>query len=363
MTPEDQLVPYLPVSEVELAEEQQRQRDSAVDPGVWETAFRSRARRTIETYRYWWGKFEAWCSEVRRTAMPATSATVASYANWLKTQPGRGKGNNRISPNTVDLALTAVQYAHNINRQVKGESVVPLLDMSLARDVAIGYRKIMENEFHWKPHEVDGLRTEHVRRIVPTIDRHSVKGMRDAAALLMHLDIFARGAEIGRIRIKDIHDWGEDLEVDVIGAKAGSATVPVAENPWETWMCPVNAWRVWRGAMLDNGASSSSPAFPRVPLTWEYPDEWKPLTNLLWTSRLKKLGKNAGLNLLISAHSLRYGPAEECLENEMPYMDVKQRGRWESDTSFHRYARRANRRVTNPMKKMAAKRAAENDDE
>lgn len=356
--PDPRQVAFVNGAGVELSQ-QQRERDSVIDPRVWEWAFYAHSRNTVKTYQYWWRRFEVWCAENRRTVMPATSATVASYAAWLTTLPGRGKADNKISPNTIDLALTAVQYAHGLKRDMEGEARVPLLDMSRARKVAAGYRKRMKNDFQWKPHEVDGLRTRHVRPMLEAFDRETVKGMRDAAALLMHRDIFGRGAEIGRIRIRDIVEFDDGVEVSIVGAKTGDRVTPVARVPWDEAMCPVAAWESWLGAMLLAGAGPDDPAFPRVPITKQFPDEWRAMCNTDWSYRLQCMAKNAGLHLRVSAHSLRYGPVEECLEDEMPYLDVKQRGGWSTDSSFSRYARRANRRVTNPMKKLALKRSSE----
>lgn len=330
-------------------------RDTQIDDRVWELIRSARSPRTQEAYRTQWTKFRLWCETTGRQAEPATVETVLSYVAHLTHQRGRDGG--PVSPSTVELAVTAIRTVHKAVRDVlrlrDPRSVDwPVPESGLITSAVVGYRKRLEEQ-GWQPYEVTGLRSEDVRAMLRVAERDRAKGARNAAMLLLHLDMFARGAEIARLRVDHVIDRGDHLDVRLVGAKTGTREVPVEPNPFDVEMCPVAAWRTWRDLLLANGGHARGPAFVRMRRKDVFSPPLEGIDQRHVTDVIKLLATKAGLQGTFSAHSLRHGPVGEVLEHpEVDSLDAKQRGGWRSDSSFGVYAKRARSRVMNPWKKV-----------
>jgi integrase len=226
----------------------------SVDDTLSEAAARAIAAgvpaETRRAYAGDWLRFETWCAGQGRTALPATSATLAEYATHL--------GSLGRAPSTIDRALAAIRARH------RGAGLQPA-DSLPARLVLRGLRRERAKQGK-RPRKAAPVTVEPLRKMAAACDTATAIGARDRALLLLGFATAARRSELAALNLADITEVEEGLQVVVRTSKTDAQSlgrtvaVPYGSNPAT---CPVRAVRVWLAVRSDAGLGPG-PLFVRV---------------------------------------------------------------------------------------------------
>jgi integrase len=316
------------------------------------------AANTTRAYTRAWAAYLTWCEKTGRTALPATSATLASYVAHLTSTPTRTGA--PPAPSTIDQALACVLSAHTkagLDRPSSAE----------ARAALRAYRKQRAQAGH-RVRQAPPITIDVLRRMIaatPVDDTGGPAGrlsaLRDRTALLLGFALMGRRAELTAVDQEHLAVVPQGLEVFIPLSKtdrdAAGATVavPYGSHP-DT--CPVRTVQAWLAELHTRGLTSGALLRPvdqygRVggEAGWAGRGGTRLTANVISTL-VKNAARRAGITDAdaYSAHSLRAGGATTLAEHGVPTAKIAAQGRWKpTSPTVNTYVRSAERWRDNPM--------------
>lgn len=216
----------------------------------------ARSANTRRAYAADWKHFSAWCRRQNVSPLPADPQVVGLYITALASGTAeRGMKANSVS--TIERRLSAIGW----NCAQRG---MPLdrKDRHIATVLA-GIR----NTHAAPPRQKEAILPEDLIAMLETLDRGSLRGLRDRAMLLIGFAGRLRrseitGLDLGRDQTEDGRGWIEILDKGLLVSlrgKTGWREVEIGRGSSDT-TCPVVAVETWiRFAKLATG-----PLFRRV---------------------------------------------------------------------------------------------------
>lgn len=280
----------------------------------------ARAENTRRAYASQWRGFTAWCTARKVCPLPAVGPDVAIYLAELA-DAGR-------APAGISLALTAISQQH----------VLAGLDSPRAHRAAKETwkgirRKLGTAQVGKEPLLVDGL-----KRALDALPA-TLAGLRDRALLLLGFSIASRRSELVALRVEDLLEVRQGLEVLIRKSKTDQEgkgqRVAVLLGTTEG-TCPVRAVRAWLAA----SGIKSGPIFQAI-------SRWgklsgRPLAGHYVATLVKRAAVAAGLSVAeLSGHSLRAGFATAAAMAGASEREIMKTTRHASVAMVQRYIRRA----------------------
>lgn len=216
----------------------------------------ARSANTRRAYAADWKHFSAWCRRQNVSPLPADPQVVGLYITALASGTAeRGMKANSVS--TIERRLSAIGW----NCAQRG---MPLdrKDRHIATVLAS-----IRNTHAAPPRQKEAILPEDLIAMLETLDRGSLRGLRDRAMLLIGFAGSLRrseitGLDLGRDQTEDGRGWIEILDKGLLVSlrgKTGWREVEVGRGSSDT-ICPVVAVETWiRFAKLAKG-----PLFRRV---------------------------------------------------------------------------------------------------
>jgi len=198
-----------------------------------------------------WGRFERWCADKGRTALPATPETVAEYITHLTWGQGKAIG-------TADRAMSSIRVMH-------GVAALPKPELTGARKVLAGYADHLARIGDPKaaPRRAAAADLPALRAMLSVLDRATLVGKRDAALLLLGFKLAARESELVAMDLEHVTPHPQGMEVRLYRGKTRKLQELAVKFGKNDDTCPVRAFRAWARALAEHGRTSG-PVFVRI---------------------------------------------------------------------------------------------------
>ena len=264
--------------------------------------------------------------------MPATPATVAAF---LAAEASAGR-----APATVALRAAAIAFAH------RTAGLPNPCDAAEVTETLRGVRRESAQARNGVK-RASALTVERLVACITTLDRTTLRGMRDSVLLTLGFAIGARRSELVALDVGDLEDDGGGLLVTIYRAKTDQAGegaelyVPLAEN---SQLCAVRAVRTWLTASrITEGALLRSIAgHDRV---------GERLSDRSIDLVVRRCAKRAGLDAegRYSAHSLRAGLVTTLAERGRTEVEIMRQSRHKSSAMVKIYTRALDAKAGCPL--------------
>lgn len=214
----------------------------------------SSSPNTRRAYASDWKHFTGWCRRQGLSALPPEPQTIGLYITALASA---AVGRRGASVSTIERRLSAISW----NYTQRGLHL-DRKDRHIATVLA-GIR----NRHASPPHQKEAILPEELTAMLETLDRGSLRGLRDRAMLLIGFAGGLRRSEIvaldvERDQTEDGRGWVEIVDqgmVVTLRGKTGWREVEIGRGSSEL-TCPVHAVEIWlKLAKIANG-----PLFRRV---------------------------------------------------------------------------------------------------
>lgn len=296
---------------------------------------------TRKAYASDWKRFSTWCRRQNLSPLPPDPQVVGLYITACASGAAeRGRKPNTVS--TIERRLAAIGW----NYAQRGTQKLDRKDRAIATVMA-GIR----NKHAAPPRQKEAILPEDLTAMLETLDRGSLRGLRDRAMLLLGFAGGLRrseitGLDLGRDQTEDGRGWVEIFDKGALltlRGKTGWREVEIGRGSSDA-TCPVAALETWiKFAKLGKG-----PLFRRV--TGKGKDVGPDRLNDQEVARLvKKTALAAGLRRdlseaergqMFAGHSLRAGLASAAEVDERHVQ--KQLGHASAEMT-RRYQRRRDR--------------------
>ena len=213
---------------------------------------------TRRAYASDWRHFSSWCRRQGFSLMPPDPQTVGLYITALASGTGAGMATGqKKSVSTIERRLSSLSW----NYAQRGEAL-DRKDRHIATVMA-GIR----NKHAAPPRQKEAILPEDLIAMLETLDRGTLRGLRDRAMLLLGFAGGLRrseivGLDVGRDHTEDGAGWIEILDKGVLvtlRGKTGWREVEIGRGSSDT-TCPVVALQIWlKFARIGHG-----PLFRRV---------------------------------------------------------------------------------------------------
>ena len=292
---------------------------------------------TTRVYDWRWAAFAVWCERELRTALPATSATLAEYVRALTECGG-------IAPDSVDQAIAAIRVRHRDAGFDGQPGTKPALT------ILRGYRR----------------QVVHRKRQAPPIDPHELRalsahtpaatttGKRDRLLLVLGWSLAARRSELCALDIADVVEWddGRGITTLVRRSKTDKDSRGREVHVWAGSYPDTDAvalLRTWRRE-LDAFGVTSGRLFRSV-------NRWGQLGNSLSPGVVTDVLRAAARRAMLprperyTAHSLRSGFVTTALRQHKPMAAVADQGGWSQNSAvLMGYMRARDAKEDNPTR-------------
>ncbi len=248
----------------------------------------AKAPSTRKAYQRDWSAFEGWCRDAGLTSLPASPATVATYAAYMI-----GEG---LAVATVGRAVVSISQAHKM-----AGFASPTSD-AIVLETLKGIRRERGTAQSQKvPVLPDQIRA--MLDVVPD----NLLGIRDSALLLLGFSGGFRRSEITSLSVADVEFTADGAVVTITRSKCDQegqgrkVGIPFGSGP-ET--CPVRSLRAW----LDAASITDGPVFRPVG-RWGHVEDAR-LNDRAVARVVKRYAKAIGMEPdRFGGHSLRAGLA------------------------------------------------------
>ena len=261
---------------------------------------------TLKAYEHATRKLETWLD-----GRSLTDAVLADYINFLHVE---GK-----SPATINLLVSAVKWMaeyHGVDN-VAGDVTARTLSRIRGEGKERGRRK------------VDGLTWEDVERVCAVAESsNTAAGTRDAAMISLMSDCLLRISEVVTVEVEDVRNEGLQLHGGESDREAQDKTLYICESTRRL----ITRYR--RRAGVDSGA-----LFRRIRFQNHVTEDRLGVKGA--REAIQRRAAEAGVEGLISGHSLRVGAAMSLAEAGASVREVQSAGRWRDATMPARYVREA----------------------
>lgn len=298
---------------------------------------RSIPAETRRAYDRQWAQFATWCGEHGRTAMPATSQTLAEYVGFMVDADK--------APSTIEQAIAAARTAH----RYAGHRGLPETDAARA---VLKVHKRDRAARGQRTRKAPAVTLDPLRTMIGALDLDTVTGLRDRALLVLGFAMMGRRSELAALRIDDLTFNEDGLTVLVRTSKtdqqAAGASVPLPYGSHAA-TCPVRTVRAWLAVLADNDLTDG-PLFRRI-TRHGYLQEGG-MSGAAINERVRTLAERAGVPdaAKFTAHGLRAGGPTEAARRGVPVAHIAEHGRWsKASPVVHEYVRTADAWRDNPL--------------
>lgn len=321
--------------------------DRTLSAATAERIARSVPHNTSRAYSADRRTFEAWCHGQGRSSLPCTEETLAEYVNHLAEL-------NR-APKTIERALSAIRTMHRL-------AGAPVPELDQARAALKDYKADRADEGH-RLKQAAAVTVDDLRKMVDTCPADTPTGIRDRALIILGWAMMARRSELAALRISEVTETPEGLEVWVRRSKTDqeangvAVAIPYGSHP-ET--CPVRLVRTWVAHLASlgitdgplwrsidrHGTLAGQPNFAGRAKT-------PSITGRAVEVILLRAARRAALPNLgsITAHSLRAGGATGARRSGADMLEIARHGRWaDGSKALLGYIRDVDKWRDNPMR-------------
>ena len=260
---------------------------------------------TLKAYEHATRKLDSWLE-----GRALSDAVLAEHVRFLHSQ---GK-----SPATINLVLSAVKW------MAEYHGIDPVAGTATERAVSA----VREKGKGRGRRQVDGLTWDDVERVCAAAESaDTAAGLRDAAMISLMSDCLLRISEVVAVDVEDVK--GDGLQV--LGKKAGRERGDVL------YICDstrrlIERYRTRTG--VDSGA-----LFRRIRFQNHVTEDRLGVKGA--REAIQRWALEAGVEGLISGHSLRAGSAASLAEAGASVREVQRAGRWRDPTMPARYVKEA----------------------
>jgi site-specific recombinase XerD len=269
----------------------------------------AQAAGTRRVYTSAWRGFEAWCTDMGESSLPAGETTIIAYVAHLEM--------SGAALSTAVRHLAAIRWYH-------ADAGADLQTGANLKTIMKGYARRHGRAART---QAQGLRTEHVTRIVSVLDPGRPKDVRDRALILLGFAGGFRRSELAALDVADVTRHDDGLLVLVRRSKAdqegrgSTKAVPYGRHPQT---CPVSAYRRW----LELSGVEDGKVFRAVRKNGAV---WGGgITDQVVAAVVRDRALAVGLDGRWSGHSLRRGFATEAAANGVARHQIMQDGGWRS---------------------------------
>jgi hypothetical protein len=259
-------------------------------------------------------RYEARCTTARRSPLPPTYDTVASFL---------------VDYTTRNTARTLGQVLTQLRKEVAARNA-PWLSAYESRRLTTLVALLLYNDTS-QCRRVAAFRLSYLADILDSWDLTSLAGLSDATTLTMGRDALLRGGELtSGIRARHIVFWPRDegytlwLRRTKTHRKGGGISIQVPD-----YECPISSCKLLRRLFTLRALSPSDFLFPmrrRGRILADRAASIAQLRRLVKTS-VASIGLDASQ---FSAHSLRAGGATDLFAAGVPFAAIQKMGRWVS---------------------------------
>lgn len=217
----------------------------------------SSSANTRRAYASDWKHFSSWCRRQGLSPLPPEPQSVGLYITALASGAGASAGSRAVSVSTIERRLSAISwnYAQRGLHLDRGDRHIAT--------VLAGIR----NSHAAPPRQKEAILPEELIAMLETLDRGTLRGLRDRAMLLIGFAGGLRRSEIvaldaGRDQTEDGRGWIEILDKGIVvtlRGKTGWREVEIGRGSSDL-TCPVVALETW----LKLGKVAHGPLFRRV---------------------------------------------------------------------------------------------------
>ena len=295
------------------------------------------AINSTRAYTRQWQAFTTWCTQTRRTPLPATGETLAEYIGHL--------ADHDLSPQTIEQALAAIRTQHR-NTNHPG-----LPDTRGARLVLRSYRRQRAEAGH-RTRKAAPVTIDALRAMVDTCDATTTAGLRNRVILVLGLAMMGRRSELAALDITDLAVTPDGLLVTVRmsktdqDAQGAEVPLPYGQHP-DT--CPVRVVQAWLAELAQHGHHAGR--------LLRSVDRHGRIGHRLSTEAINTIVRTAAVRAGLdhpeqyTAHSLRAGGATSAAKAGAPVSVITAHGRWrEGSPVVLGYIRAVDRWRDNPMR-------------
>lgn len=299
---------------------------------------RSIPANTRRAYEGQWSRFASWCADHERSALPATSQTLAEYAGHL--------ADADRAPSTIEQAIAAVRTAH----RYAGHRGLPETDQARA---VLRAHKRDRAERGVRTRKAPAVVLDVLRAMVDALDTDTSAGLRDRALIVLGFAMMGRRSELSALRASDLDFTNDGLTVLIRTSKtdqdAAGAEVRIPHGSVPD-TCPVRTLRAWLDVLTENGLDGG-PVFRCI--TRHGHLQSAGMSGDAISERVRVLAVRAGVEGAESytAHGLRAGGPTEAARKGTPIAHIAEHGRWsKASPVVHEYVRAADGWRDNPMR-------------
>lgn len=305
-----ELVP-IPANPVEVHTAQ----DVQVSEEALQLVLESWAPNTRRAYASDWRRFETWCVQEGRTAMPATAETILEHVRYLH---GRG-----LAPSTVDRAMRSVKAVHAHPLLSGGRGY--LLDTSAAQRALRTIRREW-SQSGGRVQRATPAVVEVLKRMID-VTGDDLRGLRDRMILTVGFVGMYRRSELASLLITDVHENPHGLDLFLSSSKTDKdsqgvkTAIPWGKNPQT---CPVTLTRAWVEELERRGITQG----PLIRQIHKDGGVRGGVSGRTIANILQDLADRAGLKG-IQGHSLRAGGATTLGNQGVSQGIIAELGRWD----------------------------------
>lgn len=288
------------------------------------------AGETVRAYRSRFASFAAWCESAGRQSMPASSATVAAYLEFLETSGHKAS--------TINQVVAAVSKAH---KAAGVENPCSSDEVKTARKAAA--LRLAKNGI--AVHQKAAATLDVTRTVVSSISGKSLVDLRDKALLLCGFYGAFRRSELVALRCSDLSEEKDKSGRPVVvvtvrrsktDQEGRGMTKAIFAAPKEFKnVCPVRALRDWISAA---GLGGEDPLFPSIKKGGKVTGA--ALSGHAVAHIIQKRAAAAGVELELSGHSLRRGFVTSAVERNASERSIMNQTGHKSVSTLRRYIER-----------------------
>lgn len=312
--------------------------DLAVSESTMNRIRESLSPHTRRAYARHRDRFETWCAEHGRVALPATAHTLTEYVGKLC--------DDGLAPATISQAISAIRTFHAM-AGFEGQPDTRPVKMTMRQYRRERAEAGMRGQRESPPVTIDALRA-----MVGACDLTARSGIRDRILIVLGLALMGRRSELVALTVDDVTETSEGIEIAIRTSKTDKdsrgevVAIPQGTHPLTN---PVAALRDWVAVLTEIGGPSGR-LLRSVDMHGNVGGALSPdAVNRI----VRRLALEAGIPRAAhyTAHSLRAGGATVAYAAGVPVSTIAKHGRWNPNSPVVlRYIRAVDRWKDNAMR-------------
>lgn len=281
----------------------------------------SKSANTLKAYASAYRDFVFYCDNIANArAMPAASETVCDYIAFL--------ADRHIKVSTIDQRIAAIAFLHT------SQNLDDPTAHAMIKETMAGIRRALGTA----PNQKAPLLRQDVRHLALILG-DDVRGLRDAAILLVGFAGAFRESELTALEISDLKFSDNELHITIRQSKTDQERegrvkrIPVLSEANASF-CPVRALQAYL-ASAEITAGAVFRKIDRWGKVWE-----KPLRPAAVAYILKRAVTNVGMDAsAFAGHSLRAGFVTQAASDDVPLHEIQDVTWHKSSDMVRRYIR------------------------